>query len=143
LKNLLSIAGILSSLISIQVHATEFTCRETAESIKKNGSYENLVVTLKITGKEQISLEIKDLKSAKVIETTAELDTKFTGKADLRYSDNKKNIGDSDSGETAIFVNKSLLRGEPGLIKITSNQANDGESGPQYLWGIDAVLSCK
>lgn len=121
------------------------TCKEDLAFIKSTGEsdWATADIKLNIESANEIVLEVKFKSNHKPLLVKASRDQNFENEAEARFVDDTVNIGLSDSGETALFVSKTLLRGRAGRIKIESNQANDGESGEAYLWGTDAILKCQ
>lgn len=119
-----------------------YDCKETAYS-KENYSWGAGNVTLKIKSKDEITLSYES--KGKTITTTANRDKHFKkNTTTVRFIDSDKNIADAESGETGVFVGKGLLEGEShGSLELTSNQANDGDSGGQYIWNTEGQFSCK
>ncbi len=72
----------------------------------------------------------------------AKLDRKFKSKSQVRYVDPEARIGISD-GESAAFVSKAMLDGEPGRLVVTGNQPNEGDSGPAVAWFTDGEFDCE
>lgn len=144
--------------VSTLSHAAQMTCEETAKSKHDNGTDETILIdvsadqsSMKITikqnvGGEEISAvaerdEHDSLKDADP-NNPYNLDEDYDPKTEARFVTSNGNIATSD-GDSIIFVEKQILDGKPGLLSLSSGQANDGESGDAWIWGRNGEYRCR
>ena len=130
--------GLLAFGMAAQ--AKTFDCELTKYS-KENYNDPGVVESITINGSESISLTA--VQKGESITIKPDFDKSFKNTKTVRFVDSDTNITDAESGETGIFVSKALMEGRPGLLSLSTNQANEGDSGGQYIWYTDGSYFCK
>lgn len=133
------IVTTLSLLVSGSAFGSSFKCTETAQS-KENYNSGIPEIKLEVKSKKSIVLDVNYGKG-KTAHVVPRKDEHF--KKGNRFIDDQENITGSDSGDTGIFLDDDLASGNQGFLRLSTNQANDGDSGGEYLWYTAGVFECK
>lgn len=150
---------VFMSLVVSTAAQANMTCIETAKSKKIYDTLADKIVINPSNGGQRLWVQVH-LNDGKVLSTVANrddhdsykdkeaqkavynLDEEYNRKEEARFVTADSKIAGSD-GDSIIFVDKSILKGEPGHLSLSSGQANDGESGDAWIWGRVGAYYCK
>lgn len=143
---------------STLAQAADMNCVETAKSKKEFGNDDTIVINV-AKDKKTMWIMVKPEGKGKAItaianrdehnslkdkdsQDTYNLDEDYDRKEEARFVTSESKISGSDA-DSIIFVEKSIFKGKPGKIALSSGQANDGEAGDAWLWSRNGEYSCK
>jgi len=148
-------------LVATLAQARTVTCKQTAQNADEMGDF-NGTFSLEIPNQnaKKITAIVVDAKGkSHAYEASFDdhdslsdvddegyvnyhMDEDYDPKKEARFVSPDSDLAGSD-GDSIIFMDKKILKGQSGTVSLSSGQPNDGDGGPAWIWSRNFYFNCK